>query len=281
MRKQGQRIRRRSSSTSVHRCTRFIMRSTRIRTIRPLTISEYQALVTGIPKNCPTATFTVAGQTFTAAQAVVYLQGVLNAVAATAAAKTNWKDAMAAAEQTVIQEGATVRGIRDVIATMFSNQTTVLAEFLITPRKPHKPLSTQAQAAANAKAAATRKARGTMGSVQKAGITGDVTGVTITPVTSSSTSATTSASSASTSSGSTASASTPATPPSAPSAASTTSTVSTPTVVNTAAAAGGTAPAAPSATGAVVAAPATGGTVATAPPPVPAAPQTATAAPHS
>ena len=33
--------------------------------ITQLTLADYQALVSGIPKYCPNAIFTVAGQTFT------------------------------------------------------------------------------------------------------------------------------------------------------------------------------------------------------------------------
>jgi len=113
---------------------------------------------------------------------VTAIQTVLNAVAATATAKTNWKDAKLAEEAIIAQDGPTVRGIRENLATLFVNNTTALADLMITPRKPYKPLSAAARAAANAKAKATRQARGTKGSVQKAAITGDVTGVVITPV---------------------------------------------------------------------------------------------------
>jgi hypothetical protein len=160
---------------------RFVM-TTRVPSILPLTLAEYQALVTGIPKNAPNATFGVAGQTLSATQAVTFINTVLTAVAATATAKTSWKDAKMAEQVLVAQDGATIRGIRASLATMFSNNTTALADLMITPRKPYKPLSAAARAAANAKAAATRAARGTKGSVQKAAITGNVTGVTITPV---------------------------------------------------------------------------------------------------
>jgi hypothetical protein len=72
--------------------------------------------------------------------------------------------------------------MRDNIATMFSNNTTTLAAFNLTPKKPRQPLSVEARAAATAKARATRIARGTE-SKKKAEVSGNVTGVTITPVT--------------------------------------------------------------------------------------------------
>jgi len=152
--------------------------------IDPLSLAEYQALVAGIPKNCPNAIFMVAGQTFTAPQAVTFIGGVLAAVSATATAKTSWKDAQVAEAKTLAADGPIVKGIRETLEVMYSNNTTVLGEFLITPRKPYTPLSVEAKAAAAAKAKATRAARGTKGKVQKAAIVGNVTGVTITPVTS-------------------------------------------------------------------------------------------------
>ena len=151
--------------------------------INALTLAEYQALVVGIPKYCPNAIFTVAGQTFTALQAVTFISSVLAAVSATAAAKTGWKDAMLNEEQIVARDGPTVKAIRAVIASAFSNATTTLAEFAIVPKKPRKPMTAQARAAATAKAKATRKARGTESKKAKATVSGDVTGVTITPVT--------------------------------------------------------------------------------------------------
>jgi hypothetical protein len=126
----------------------------------------------------------VAGQTFTAPQAVTFIGGVLAAVSATATAKTSWKDAQVAEAKTLAADGPIVKGIRETLEVMYSNNTTVLGEFLITPRKPYTPLSVEAKAAAAAKAKATRAARGTKGKVQKAAIVGNVTGVTITPVTS-------------------------------------------------------------------------------------------------
>ena len=51
------------------------------KSIAPLALTEYRALVAGIPLSCASAIFTVAGQTFTAAQATAYIDGVLTAVA--------------------------------------------------------------------------------------------------------------------------------------------------------------------------------------------------------
>ena len=151
--------------------------------ITQMTLSQYRALVAGIPLYCATTVFTVAGQTFTALQAVSFIQNVLNAVAATATAKGAWKEAILAEDKLVAADGDTVRMIRNAIAAMFSAQVNTLNAFEITPRKPYTPLTTAKRAAATAKANATRLARGTASKKKKAEIVGDVTGVTITPVT--------------------------------------------------------------------------------------------------
>jgi hypothetical protein len=133
----------------------------------PLKLSQYRALVTGIPVHCPNAVFMVAGQTFTAPQAVTFIQSVLNAVAATATAKGAWKDAIQAEAKIVAQDGAAVKQIRSNIAGMFSNQQNALSDFEITPKKVPAPLSAAKRAAATAKARATRIARGTTSKKQK------------------------------------------------------------------------------------------------------------------
>ncbi len=213
--------------------------------INKLTLSEYQALVAGIPKYCPNAIFTVAGQTLTAAEAVTFISALLATVTAVVTAKTGVVDAKLAEEKALSQSGVIVKGIRQNIALMFSNSTTTLAEFEIAPKKPRTPLSTAARAAADAKAKATREARGTTSKKQKDGISGGVVGVTITPVKSGTAAASTA-------------------PTSTETGAATSSTASTGTVTVGPASTGtaATGPAATS-TGTVTAGPVTTGTAAT------------------
>ena len=85
--------------------------------------------------HCPSAAFTVAGQTFTALQAATFLPSVLDAVAATATAKGAWTDAILAEAKVVAQDGATVKQIRSNIAGTFSNPQNALGDFEMTPRK--------------------------------------------------------------------------------------------------------------------------------------------------
>jgi len=150
-----------------------------------LTQAQLQALITGIPEYCSTTVFNVAGQTFTAPQAVAFLTTVQNAGTAIAATRAAWKAAIQAAEKNNAGDGVVAHEIREAIALQFSNAPTTLNAFAIAPRKKAKPLTVEARAAATAKARATRLARGTESKKQKATISGNVTGVTITPVTSS------------------------------------------------------------------------------------------------
>jgi len=137
------------------------------KTIKPLTLSQYRAIVAGIPTYCPNAVFILAGQTFTAVQAVAFVQTVLASVSAVATAKTAWTDAKAAEEQLFLHDGLTMKLMRENIASMFVNSTTTLAAFEIAPKKVRQPLSNEARAAATAKLRATRLARGTTSKKQK------------------------------------------------------------------------------------------------------------------
>ena len=137
------------------------------RTISALTAAEYQALVNGIPKYCPKAIYSFAGQTYTAVQAVKVISTVLNAVSATANAKTALTDARQAEATTVSQYASLVAHIRSDIAALYINDTTTLAAFDIQPKKARQPLSAAARLAASAKAKATRAARGITSKKQK------------------------------------------------------------------------------------------------------------------
>ena len=149
----------------------------------PLTQAELQALITGIPQFCPSTVFNVAGQTFTAPQAVAFLATVQNAGAAIAASRAAWKAAIQASEKNNAGDGVVAREIREAVGLQFSNAPTTLNAFAITPRKKAKPLSVEARAAATARARATRLACGTESKKKKAAILGNVTGVNITPIT--------------------------------------------------------------------------------------------------
>jgi hypothetical protein len=135
-----------------------------------------------LPKYCPSTVFTIGGQSYTTPQVAALITAILNVSLAVAPAKAAYLAAMQAVKQTEAQDGEIVKEVRQVVALMFNNAPTTLADLAIAPRKSPKPLSAEARAAATAKARATRKARGTTSKKEKATIVGDVTGVTITPV---------------------------------------------------------------------------------------------------
>jgi hypothetical protein len=147
-----------------------------------VTIQSYEALIHGIQTHCPDGSFILRGKSYTAAQAIAFLEALQNAAIAVRDAKCAWKDAMAAARQAEATDGVVARELRDVLALSFSQMHTALGELGLQPRKVRTPLSVEARLAATAKLRATRKARGTTSRKQKLLITGGVTGVTIAPV---------------------------------------------------------------------------------------------------
>ena len=98
---------------------------------------------------------------------------VLNAGAASSAAKASLAAARAAEEKSIAGDGVVVREARDTLALMFNDVPETLSAFAIAPRKLPRPLSAEARAAATAKLRATRLARGTTSKEQKAKILGE------------------------------------------------------------------------------------------------------------
>jgi hypothetical protein len=152
-------------------------------------VAEYQAIIAGLQKHNPNLTILIASQTYTSAQLVQALQTLISSGNAVLTARTAAHDAVVADAKVEAQYAPLIRELKQSIALMYSNAATTLADFGITPRKPRKPLSTEALAARAAKAKATRVARGTTSKKQKATVTGNVTGVNIVPVTGSASSA--------------------------------------------------------------------------------------------
>jgi hypothetical protein len=155
-----------------------------MRTSAPLTEAELHALITEIPVRCPATVFTVSRRTFTASQAKDFLESVLDAETAVAAARAALMEAIQDRDRNRATDGIIARAIRDALALQFSDSPTDLLALAITPRKPRKPMTGEARLLFTAKLRATRKARGTTSKQQKAKIKGTVTGVLITPITS-------------------------------------------------------------------------------------------------
>jgi hypothetical protein len=154
--------------------------STMTATIKKLTLSEYQALQTSIPKFLPNFGFLIASQTLTTAQIMTMINVVVNSATVVANAVSAVKTARIADAAVQSQYAETIRELREIIGVAFSNVPATLTQFAIAPKKVRAPLTAAAKVAANAKAAATRIARGTESKKKKAAISGGVTGVTIT-----------------------------------------------------------------------------------------------------
>ncbi len=102
---------------------------------KSLTIAQYQALQTGLPKYCPNTDFTIGGQSYTTPQVVALITTILNASLAVAPAKAAYLGAIATARQAEAQEGETVKEVRQIVALIFNNAPTTLAELAISPKK--------------------------------------------------------------------------------------------------------------------------------------------------
>lgn len=76
---------------------------------KALTLAQYQALLTGIPIDCASNTFIVAGNSYNATQASALVQSVLNSILAVPAARVAWEAAHKAEVQSLATDGQTVK----------------------------------------------------------------------------------------------------------------------------------------------------------------------------
>jgi hypothetical protein len=141
-----------------------------------------QSLISGTQKHTPTGSLTFGGSSYDVASLVQILQGLGNAIAASDAAKAKWNDATTAMRAQRATVGSVIRAYQSYLFATLGNAPSTLADYGLAPHKTRAPLTGVQLAAATAKAHATRAARGTMGSVQKKGIKGNVDGVVVTPI---------------------------------------------------------------------------------------------------
>ncbi len=146
------------------------------------TLAELEALTTGIPTYCANRTMILAGQTYTAAEAVQIPAAILAAEAAVVLARAAYREALQARVKVETETATPLRLLRGTLRLMFKRMPVALAELKLKDPRPASPLSTEALLVKKAKAKATREARGTKGKRQKAKILGGVKGVKITPV---------------------------------------------------------------------------------------------------
>ena len=146
-------------------------------------LAELRGLEAGIQKNEATLTFTMNGKAWSGADALAFVQTAITSAVAVSNAQAALTEALLLDKQWNASNGATLKGLRDILRLMFGNNLVGLAEFSLEPRKVRTPMSNETLLLRAAKARATRAKRRTLGKRQKAAIKGEVTGVVITPVT--------------------------------------------------------------------------------------------------
>jgi hypothetical protein len=132
-----------------------------------------QSFIGGLQKHqAEVASLMVGGVSIPTTSLITTLQSRIAARTQSATSQKAWQDDVQAEQATLAKSKAEVSGARQAIKVMFAGQIEALGDFGIKPPKPRTPLTTAQKAAAAAKAKATRAARHTMGSKQKAAITG-------------------------------------------------------------------------------------------------------------
>jgi hypothetical protein len=139
----------------------------------PVQIAADQSLIAGLTKHAATLTsLLIAGASVLTTDFVTTLQARIAAIQAAIAAHAALTAAVAAAHAEIARTAALVSGARQALKIAFSGQPTTLGDFGLMPPKVRTPLTAEEKVAVVAKAKATRAARHTMGSKQKAQVTG-------------------------------------------------------------------------------------------------------------
>jgi hypothetical protein len=155
------------------------MSTTKPHISRPQSQAADASLSTGLVKHEATLpSFTIAGAIVKTPDVVTTLQSRQNSAKAVESTRAIWQAAVAADRSLRAQSNPTVSGVKQALHVMFAGSPDTLADFGLTPRKPHV-VTPAVKVAAAAKAKATRAARHTMGAQQKAGIKGALDGVNL------------------------------------------------------------------------------------------------------
>ena len=135
-------------------------------------IAADQKLIDGLTKHAATITaLVIGGVTMASKDIISTLQGRITASLNATTTRATWQAAVLADHALRTKTGTFASGVRQALMVAFAGQVDALADCGLTPRKV--PVLTPAEKTArNAKAKATRAARHTMGTVQKAQITG-------------------------------------------------------------------------------------------------------------
>ncbi len=137
-------------------------------------IARYGSLIAGIQKRYSTAaSLSFGNATYAPTELTRLIQGVLDAVAATAPARAKWLDTVKTARSASAQARPVVRALVAYLRALYGDNTEALADFGLAPAKAGKPkVETKAKALVQSKA--TRKARNTMGKKQRKSVKGTV-----------------------------------------------------------------------------------------------------------
>jgi hypothetical protein len=142
--------------------------------------TRIRGIIAGTQKHAPNGSFTFGSTTYAAPALVQLLQSLADALDATDAARSRWKDALENANDARTKVLPVLKEYQAWVAVTYSGTPSTLADYGVTPRKAPTPLTAGQLTAAVAKRKATRAARHTMGSKQKKGVKGTVT-TTVSP----------------------------------------------------------------------------------------------------
>jgi hypothetical protein len=136
-------------------------------------VTRVRGLIAGTQKHPPSASIALGGVTYTEAELVQTLQGLVDALAKVDVTRGGWKDALKSVSDVKAKVGPLMKAYRSWIVATYGDAPAILADYGIEPKARSSPTA-ETVAGAVAKRAATRKARSTMGPKQKASIKGTV-----------------------------------------------------------------------------------------------------------
>jgi len=136
-------------------------------------MSDDTALIAGIQKYLPNATFFIDGQSTSVSEVVATVQGRVDADNAVLTAEAAFHGAVETGRTTLASTDAYVTAVRQQVLAMVASPP-AQAELHVSPRKRPAPRTVEQKVVAAAKAKATREARGTKGPKARLEITGTV-----------------------------------------------------------------------------------------------------------
>jgi hypothetical protein len=136
------------------------------------TLTSLTSLVSGLKKNQPKGLFLLNGSKYTAAQLVTIVQTLITALQAVGPARGAYLRTVRSFDTLYAQSSAVLRDLKQSLQMAAADNTELLADYGLSPRKTPGAKSPRAKVAAADAAQATRAARHTMGKKQKAKITG-------------------------------------------------------------------------------------------------------------